>query len=136
MPEDFVFLDSRGNQWKEAPQAFEDVVKILRFNLIPRRLKNPAEKINFHALRHTFASWLAMSGTSLQTIMVLMGHESIQMTLRYTRLNPAYTRKPVEEMADDFAKHHSKNLSDGEFSYVEVGAKHEMDKAVFMLPEN
>ena len=36
--------------------------------------------------------------------MVLMGHESIQMTLRYARLNPEYTRRPVEELAAGFAE--------------------------------
>ena len=134
-PEDYVFKDSRGNQWREAPQAFEDAVKELGFNSIARRVENKAEKIDFHALRHTFASWLAMAGTSLQTIMVLMGHESIQMTLRYARLNPAYTRQPVEEMAEGFAQQHKKTLTDGEFSYVEAGARHDMDKTVFMLQE-
>lgn len=132
-PDDFVFLDSRGKQWKEAPQAFEDAIKELKFNENARRINNAAEKIDFHALRHTFASWLAMAGTSLQTIMVLMGHESIQMTLRYARLNPAYTRQPVEEMANGFAQQHKRALSDGEFSYIEANVKHEMDKKVFML---
>lgn len=110
-----------------------NMVRELGFNTNSRRIDNHAEKIDFHALRHTFASWLAMAGTSLQTIMVLMGHESIQMTLRYARLNPAYTRQPVEEMANGFAKHHKKALSDGEFSYIEANVKYEMDKKLFML---
>ena len=131
-PDDFVFKDSRGRQWKEAPQSFEDAVEELCLNYTPRRINNPLEKIDFHAMRHTFASWLAMAGTSLQTIMVLMGHESIQMTLRYARLNPAYTRKPVEDLADDFARQ-NKMLTDNDFVYVEQHPALEMDKKVFML---
>lgn len=132
-PDDFVFLDSIGGKRKEAPSDFWDAIDKLGFNQNARRINNPAEKINFHSLRHTFASWLAMAGTSLQTIMVLMGHESIQMTLRYARLNPAYTRQPVEEMAEGFAQQYKRALSDGEFSYIEANVKHEMDKKVFML---
>ncbi len=135
-PDEYVFRDSRGNPWKEAPQAFEDVVEELELNFTPRRIGNPLERIDFHALRHTFASWLAMRGTSLQTIMVLMGHESIQMTLRYARLNPAYTRQPVEEMAVGFAQNHRKALSDGEFLYVETGAKHDLDTKIFEIADN
>lgn len=131
-PEDYVFRDSRGNPWKEAPQAFEDAVEELCLNYTPRRMNNPLEKVDFHCLRHTFASWLAMAGTSLQTIMVLMGHESIAMTLRYARLNPEYTRKPVEEMAEDFARQ-NKMLSDDGYVYVERRPALDMDRKIFML---
>lgn len=131
-PDETVFKDSKGKPWKEAPQAFEDVVEELQLNFTPRRIGNPLETIDFHAMRHTFASWLAMGKTSLQTIMVLMGHESIAMTLRYARLNPAYTRQPVEEMAAAFAQHH-RALSDGEYVYVEASPKHELDTKIFML---
>ncbi len=74
-PSDFVFLDCYGKPWKQAPKAFKEAVAHLKLNAIPRRVNNPHEKIDFHACRHTFASWLAMAGTSLQTIMVLMNHE-------------------------------------------------------------
>ncbi len=35
----------------------------------------------FHALRHTFGSWLVMSGVDLATAQELMGHKTISMTL-------------------------------------------------------
>ena len=41
-----------------------------------------------HTLRHTFASWLALSGHSIQEISVLMGHSTIQMTMIYAHLRP------------------------------------------------
>jgi integrase len=115
-PDDYVFTDWAGKPFKQAPAAFVDAIDELGFNFVPHRRGEPLEQIDFHALRHTFASWLAMRGVSLQTIMVLMGHESIQMTLRYARLNPSYTRQAVAEMATDFAK---KSLSDGNFAYIE-----------------
>ena len=133
-PDDRVFLTYLGNPWASPPQEYEDVIEELGFNFTPRRKDNAMEKIDFHALRHTFASWLAMAGTDLHTIMVLMDHSDIKMTLRYARLNPAYTRKPVEALAEGFAKQNGM-LSDGEFVY-EMKARPatvEMDKKIFVL---
>ena len=39
-----------------------------------------------HSLRHTFATQLLNAGASLEVVKELMGHRSLQMTLRYTRL--------------------------------------------------
>lgn len=41
-----------------------------------------------HDLRHTFASRLAQAGFSLQEIATLLGHASIQTTMRYSHLIP------------------------------------------------
>jgi integrase len=117
-PEDNVFLNSRGKPWKAAPADYEDAVKHLKLNEKPRRINDPLEKVDFHTLRHTFASWLAQDGVNLQTIMLLMGHKSIGLTMRYARLNPSYTRKPVAELAAGFADKYGL-LSDGEFVYAE-----------------
>jgi len=40
-------------------------------------------KIGWHVLRHTFASHLAMRGVPLKVIQELLGHATIQMTMRY-----------------------------------------------------
>lgn len=45
--------------------------------------------IGWHVLRHTFASQLAMAGVPILTIKELMGHSSIQMTMRYAHLSPS-----------------------------------------------
>lgn len=39
--------------------------------------------VNFHALRHTFATRLAEHGTDVKTLSELMGHSSSKMTLKY-----------------------------------------------------
>ena len=39
-----------------------------------------------HSLRHTFATQLLNAGATLEGVKALMGHRSIQMTLRYTQL--------------------------------------------------
>ncbi len=60
------------------------------------------QKVSFHTLRHTFASWLAIQGTSLYEIKELMGHKSIEMTERYAHLMPNVKLKAVNKLADDF----------------------------------
>lgn len=45
-------------------------------------------RVVVHSLRHTFASHLALKGTSIITIKNLMHHKNIEMTLRYSHLMP------------------------------------------------
>jgi integrase len=52
--------------------------------------KAKLEKITWHALRHTFASRLVMSAVDIRTVAELMGHKTIQMTMRYSHLAPQH----------------------------------------------
>jgi len=56
-----------------------------RFN---KGVTDPRQKITFHTLRHTFASWLAIQGTHILTIKELLGHQTLAMTERYSHLIP------------------------------------------------
>ena len=51
-----------------------------------------------HDLRHTFASHLAMQGESFKAIQELMGHASIEMTMRYAHLSPSVKRDAVTRL--------------------------------------
>ncbi|RMF43611.1 MAG: site-specific integrase [Planctomycetota bacterium] len=56
-----------------------------------RALKRAAiEDFRFHDLRHTWASWHVMNGTSLQELMELGGWKSFEMVLRYAHLAPEH----------------------------------------------
>jgi integrase len=51
--------------------------------------------IGWHTLRHTFASHLVMRGVPLKAAQELMGHATIEMTMRYAHLSPHVPRDAV-----------------------------------------
>lgn len=57
-------------------------------------------RIGWHVLRHTFASHLAMRGVPLKAIQELMGHATIEMTMRYAHLSPDVRRDAVKLLDD------------------------------------
>jgi integrase len=54
----------------------------------------------FYDLRHTFASYLVMSGVDLKTVQELTGHKTFAMTLRYSHLSPEHKQGAIEKLAD------------------------------------
>src|SRR5579875_1996469 len=52
----------------------------------------------WHSLRHTFGSRLAMAGVPLRHIAELMGHSSMQVTMRYAHLSPGHLADAVEKL--------------------------------------
>lgn len=53
----------------------------------------------WHCLRHTFCSRLVMAGENIRSVQELMGHKSINMTMRYAHLAPRHLSEAVEKLA-------------------------------------
>ena len=56
------------------------------------------EDFTFHDLRHTAASYLAMSGATLTEIAAVLGHKTLAMVKRYSHLSERHTAAVVERM--------------------------------------
>ena len=64
-----------------------------------RALKEAKIKnFRFHDLRHTAASYLAMSGATTAEIAAVLGHRTLQMVKRYAHLSDQHTGQVVERM--------------------------------------
>jgi len=89
---ELVFVSSKGERIKEVSRTFDRVVEELGFNI---NIKDSRNKVVFHTLRHTYASWLVMSGTDLYSVQKLMGHSTMAMTERYSHLSPNHLQKAI-----------------------------------------
>lgn len=81
----FVFLNEIGGPFGEVPKTFRNIVEDLGFN---DGIEDRRQRVTFHSLRHTFASWCVQSGEALYTVQNLLGHSTLIMTQRYSHLAP------------------------------------------------
>lgn len=87
---EFVFPATTGSRRVQASKLFNRCVDVLGLNdgYTDRR-----QRIVFHSLRHTFASWHVEQGTPLYQVGALLGHRSPQMTQRYSHVSPDAIRR-------------------------------------------
>lgn len=71
---------------------------------MPVRITDARQRVVFHTLRHTYASWLVQKGVPLYTVAELMGHSTIDMTRRYSHLAPDSLRSAAMMIAGNGGK--------------------------------
>lgn len=92
-PEGFFFT-CNGRPIKQAGKPFRQVVEqCFNSGVTDRR-----NRVVFHTLRHTFASWLVQSDTPLTVVGSLLGHKTQIMTQRYAHLNSSQLQKAVHRL--------------------------------------
>jgi site-specific recombinase XerD len=92
-PDDLVFPPTRGADVRQRPsKTFSRVVDDLGLN---EGITDRRQRVTFHTLRHTFASWQVAGGTDLYTVKELLGHSSIKVTERYAHLRPSTLKTAV-----------------------------------------
>lgn len=70
-------------------QLFSDPIKAFR-NAIERAEIVLPRGQSSHVLRHTFASHFMMNGGNILTLQKILGHHSLDMTIRYAHLAPEH----------------------------------------------
>ncbi|MEE8408471.1 MAG: tyrosine-type recombinase/integrase [Myxococcota bacterium] len=72
-------------------------------------------EVQWHCLRHSFASGMVIRGETLKAVQELLGHASIEMTMRYSHLSPVVRRSAVD------AHVAREPIPDGNMTATEVG---------------
>jgi site-specific recombinase XerD len=93
--DDLLYPSTGGGQRREIPRSFEKVVKDLKLN---EGITDRRDKVVFHTLRHTYASWLVQSGESLYVVKERLGHSTMAMTERYSHLAPGNAEQTVRTL--------------------------------------
>jgi integrase len=69
------------------------------------------DKLHFHSLRHTFATWLVQSNVSLYQVQKLLGHSNVSTTEVYSHLQPERLHDAVNRLPSEFWMNQNSVLS-------------------------
>lgn len=95
-PDDLLFKTKVGKPVQWLSKTFRAVVDEMRLN---EGIGDPRERVCFHTLRHTYASWAVAAGVPLYMVGKAIGHRSSVMTQRYAHLAPDSHRAAFEAVA-------------------------------------
>lgn len=105
---DYVFLNRKGHKVKEISNSFDRVVSATGLN---NGITDPRQKLTFHGLRHTYASWLVESGVSIYVVKEMLGHQSTAMSERYSHIGHNSMRDAVKTLEKSLNKEQPDNMA-------------------------
>ena len=85
----YIFCYKNGEQVKDIRKSFWTALR-----------KSDIKDFRFHDLRHSAASHLVMAGVDLNTVREILGHKTIEMTLRYAHLSPNHKKHAVDVLGE------------------------------------
>jgi integrase len=88
-----AFKTRDGKPIKYISKTFARAVEELGLN---DGIDDARQRVVFHTLRHSYASWLMMDGADLYVVKELMGHSTTAMTERYSHLSPDHLKKTAK----------------------------------------
>lgn len=92
---DLIFTKADGSQWQKSDQARPMLEASQRAKIDP--------PVNFHCLRHTYASHAIMNGAPLIVVATNLGHSDTRMVeLHYGHLAPSYLASAIRDAAPKF----------------------------------
>jgi integrase len=91
----YVFKNRNGGKIQEVTNSFTPVIKKLGFNA---GITDRRNRVVFHTLRHSFASWCVEAGVDLYTVKTLLGHSTLSMTERYSHLSQGTLQEAVRKL--------------------------------------
>jgi integrase len=106
--DDLVFPGRDGVKISSIPNTFDRAIEKLGFNT---GVTDRRQKVVFHTLRHTYASWLVEEGVDLYTVKKLMGHSTISMTERYSHLGNDTLQNAVKVLEESLKEKEEKAAS-------------------------
>lgn len=93
--EDLIFPTLNGKRLTDPSKVFGKVIEELGFNT---GVTDRRQRLSFHSLRHTYASWLVDRGVGLYDVQKLLGHRSSALTERYSHLSDSRLTEDVKEL--------------------------------------
>jgi integrase len=99
-PGRLVFTNMAGAMFQPSARIFQEVLhRVLEAAGFPKVERNGKQRpyVRFHDLRHSYASHWVMKGGDLFKLQKILGHQSVQMTMRYAHLAP-------EAFKDDYGR--------------------------------
>ncbi|MDW7646456.1 MAG: site-specific integrase [Desulfuromonadales bacterium] len=96
----FVVTSRKGGKIKSVSKTVARVIEDLKYN----EGRDKREKLSFHSLRHTTATWLLEEGENIYRVSKLLRHSTVKVTeQRYSHLSDDTIKKTADKIGEVFS---------------------------------